>query len=718
MACQLQQLFSVGEEFEDEDFLSAVEATESQLPPPHAESGGLRPIGSLLRNQTGLSPTSRLLPSVTSTEMSPVLGISNLIPQPHLSTEKTLCLKTFAATPHPPPSTLSEKLSPFGLQNAGKLTTLHSDSFSSLAADISRTPSEFKFTRTTKGSHGTKLVDDDVGDDLDDALLLSAFEDLDRSGVRQRKHLEPSVNTIKGTFEPPSLGLRRATSSVTLQSENGCGSTLSKKPRVSTLLKSATGEEPVSAQTCNQQPASVDSRFADGPKERVNDSLVAQPCASFSVTDLGRTNGLSVCLERNEQQQPFLPESGIDQRANTVSQNITCTRINTMHGSKSVCQTPNLPRRPASQDILARNRQDVGSIGGKPMFSSPRMRQAQPGPCLNRNSVRTDKPDLNSPSFKRFSAGSFERSARLSSESSLLMTSIVTPSPSVKAPVSPAVASSSLQTPVVTNHLLQLVTAANKTPQYSTGKSSRAKIRRFPGPAGILPQQQNERNMDEILISTLHTPTHGAVAKPQTQEVTSTQQSGDEDFGRGPWMMMKTEQKLNEKDPFCFLRTCSVIMVLRKAALKQLPKNKVPNMAVMVKTLDRTSSDARAIFKDPTGEMQGTVHRQLLEEKQSEIKPGAVLLLKQVGIFSPSLRNHYLNVTPNNLIRVYPPDVKSWSVSQDSQTGEDDVNTNSLGCQETPISVPPPSVSRQMFIHNINSTICESIKTPIKPDRT
>lgn len=30
------------------------------------------------------------------------------------------------------------------------------------------------------------------------------------------------------------------------------------------------------------------------------------------------------------------------------------------------------------------------------------------------------------------------------------------------------------------------------------------------------------------------------------------------------------------------------------------------------------------------GEMQGTVHRLLLETRQSELKPGSVLLLKQV----------------------------------------------------------------------------------------
>nr|XP_009676377.1 PREDICTED: uncharacterized protein C17orf53 homolog [Struthio camelus australis] len=128
---------------------------------------------------------------------------------------------------------------------------------------------------------------------------------------------------------------------------------------------------------------------------------------------------------------------------------------------------------------------------------------------------------------------------------------------------------------------------------------------------------------------------------------------------------MKTELGLDERDPSCFLRTYSVVMVLRKAALKQLPKNKVPSMAVLIKTLTRTNVDAGAVFKDPTGEMQGTVHRLLLEERQSELKPGSVLLLKQVGVFSPSHRNHYLNVTPNNLLKIYPPETEG-SFSQPS----------------------------------------------------
>ncbi|KAI5629409.1 hypothetical protein C0J50_2341, partial [Silurus asotus] len=211
-----------------------------------------------------------------------------------------------------------------------------------------------------------------------------------------------------------------------------------------------------------------------------------------------------------------------------------------------------------------------------------------------------------------------------------------------------------LHMPVLTNHLVQLVSAASKTPQRPRSDSVRPKTRRFPGPAGALPQQISGRSLDDIVVAVPQTPAHGAVARLRT-EVPNSQGNDEEEFSVGPWATMKAEMGLNERNPSCFLNSYSIVMVLRKAALRQLSKNKVPNMAVVLKSIVHTHADAKAVFRDPTGEMQGTVHRRLLEERQWELKTGAVLLLKQVGVFSPSNRNHYLNVTPNNLLRIYPP---------------------------------------------------------------
>jgi hypothetical protein len=39
----------------------------------------------------------------------------------------------------------------------------------------------------------------------------------------------------------------------------------------------------------------------------------------------------------------------------------------------------------------------------------------------------------------------------------------------------------------------------------------------------------------------------------------------------------------------------------------------------------------------------------------------------QIGVFSPSLRNHYLNVTPNNLVHIYSPDSRDGNFFKPSQ---------------------------------------------------
>ncbi|XP_026179865.1 uncharacterized protein C17orf53 homolog [Mastacembelus armatus] len=235
----------------------------------------------------------------------------------------------------------------------------------------------------------------------------------------------------------------------------------------------------------------------------------------------------------------------------------------------------------------------------------------------------------------------------------------VSPAPALSSTMSPHL----LHTPVLTNRLVQLVSASNKLPKKRPRSESHLpRTRRFPGPAGLLPQQPQGQSLDKIVVSVPQTPAHGAMARLPSQG--SSSQTEDEEFSGGAWAAMKTEMGLDERNPSCFLHSYSVVMVLRKAALKQLAKNKVPNMAVLLKSIIHTHADAKAVFKDPTGEIQGTVHRRLLEDRVEELKVGAVLLLKQVGVFSPSHHNHYLNVTPNNLLRIYSPDGVSLSSAQ------------------------------------------------------
>ncbi|KAG1684653.1 hypothetical protein GQR58_009370 [Nymphon striatum] len=90
-----------------------------------------------------------------------------------------------------------------------------------------------------------------------------------------------------------------------------------------------------------------------------------------------------------------------------------------------------------------------------------------------------------------------------------------------------------------------------------------------------------------------------------------------------------------------------------KGNFKELPDGKIPILIIVLKSLKNVIADASAIFIDRTGEIQGTIHRTLMKDYENVLKPGAVLVLQQVFVFSPCPGKHYLNITPKNLIRVY-----------------------------------------------------------------
>ncbi|XP_060111326.1 homologous recombination OB-fold protein [Heteronotia binoei] len=559
MACGIQKLFSVEAEFEDEDFVLAVEDAEKQVSgPAPASSRCLRPSSAALRN-----------PSDSGEALSPVLPLQNYS---RLSILQGSC--------------------PDEIKN----NQVTSPSVASFRAQEDQTASWAQSGPGCKSGPKFKFVKRHIAapsphnEDLDNELFLAACMDLETS------------ETL--SFPEPSgsdLGSHRVSETVT-----------AKKMRVadSAMTNSAIGVE-----TARLNRTSTEAFTGVGGHLR---SAEASPRLTLRPTAVGSHSSQS-------NQGVSIPVGNI---------------------SSPGCQLPKLFR--ASLD----------KPGAGPNTSRlPLIRPASPsGVAL----PRPLSPQI--PSQSSFTLKTTNRAPQLFSAHCPLMTSVESSPATPRTPCS-VTPSGSLQMPVVTNHLVRLVTAANKPPQPLAHVPLQAKSRRFPGPAGILPQQPDRKNLEEIMVSAPQTPTHGALAKLRTEDVPASQQPA-EDCGRDAWVAMKTELGLDERDPSCFLRTYSVAMVLRKAALKQLPKNKVLNMAVMIKSLTRTNVDAGAVFRDPTGEMQGTIHRLLLEQRESEFKAGSVLLLKQVGVFSPSHRNHYLNVTPNNLVKIYPPGLGSRKPTQ------------------------------------------------------
>eukprot|EP00112_Aurelia_sp_Birch-Aquarium-sp1_P005332 Seg1603.6_Seg1603.8 transcript_id=Seg1603.6_Seg1603.8/GoldUCD/mRNA.D3Y31 product="putative protein C17orf53-like" protein_id=Seg1603.6_Seg1603.8/GoldUCD/D3Y31 len=193
------------------------------------------------------------------------------------------------------------------------------------------------------------------------------------------------------------------------------------------------------------------------------------------------------------------------------------------------------------------------------------------------------------------------------------------------------------------------------------------KKRTFPGPAGLLPKLSTPSGLDKV-----ETPKHNSLKKRiLTPKVihSPVMLSGkdDGDFKKPFWLGLQ-KQAIGK---FKGLVYHTISMVLRKSHLNQLNKGKVPLMCALIKAFTVNGSDASIILKDPTGEIQGTIHKRVLDHYQAGLCPGSGLILKQVSIFSPSARKHYVNITPSNIMLLLPAESPMSSSFQDSQCSQD-----------------------------------------------
>ncbi|KAH7484723.1 Homologous recombination OB-fold protein [Phytophthora ramorum] len=86
---------------------------------------------------------------------------------------------------------------------------------------------------------------------------------------------------------------------------------------------------------------------------------------------------------------------------------------------------------------------------------------------------------------------------------------------------------------------------------------------------------------------------------------------------------------------------------------------KVPQLLVLIKSVRYVDEEIVAILHDPTGEIEGYFHRELVEQLGPALVTGVGVLLYKVSIFTPTdapvtgRRNSYLNITPRNVQRVF-----------------------------------------------------------------
>ncbi|XP_072105454.1 uncharacterized protein hrob [Mobula birostris] len=632
MACSFQKLFTVGEEFgddDDDDLLSAA---------LDAESAAI--------SSSGMTPSVELRP-ISSTLRTPVSSYYEPVKLACSSAGQ----KYFQSKPDSDDETPAKK-------------TLTGSSDVSLRSpqwpNKQHLTSNYKFVSNAWQNITIKSITDV---DKEDDLFWSGSEKLNKT--------ENILNSTMGkgrtsAFYEESLSTSGNVSSQMYSTGDLPPGKFPCLPRADNVTSGIYKDGQVKSVMNNFEDASKAYKHLNRSSHKFNQCPINLSNVQIDAVTVGGTKNSSGHITDN---------CCTDEMSKTVSEIKLCSPIpSSMVTATEELLTP-VPQNSLGKRIIDNTIRPYKTVSPSSKFAQHhKMGSTDLKNCPNSTPFRPRIP-LNSLT-PMFSDGGLRRPIMSTGQSRALMCTIESPSVSGGAPCSPATNPSCVGTPV-TNRLIQLVSAANQTPEILKVDRPRAK-RRFPGPAGILPQQHYGKNLDEVLISVPQTPIYCAVPKLCPQEDLSSQHSIEDDFGRGPWAAMKEELRLDEGDTNCFLRNYSIVMVLRKAALKQLPKGKVPNMAVLVKSLTRTNTDASAVFKDPSGEMQGTIHRQLLIDQPNDLKVGTVLLLKQVGVFSPSVRNHYLNITPSNVIKVYPQGSTVCIHSQIAQSSQ-----NNFGLQST-----------------------------------
>jgi len=228
-----------------------------------------------------------------------------------------------------------------------------------------------------------------------------------------------------------------------------------------------------------------------------------------------------------------------------------------------------------------------------------------------------------------------------------------------KAPPAPEMSRQSVEAQPITPQAYQAVTPRmNRSLTRTPSSSKTPNTRKFPGPAGLLPKLSAGQNLDDTSFAsplpTVRKPS------PAQSKVSQSSTSEDEDFNRDPWTCMY--QDFLKNVPLAMRYT--IVRAYTEAIQQKLDRGKVPCLCALVKAFSLTESDASVLLKDPTGEIHGTLHRKVLENYQTELAPGAGLVLKHVSVFSPAPRKHYLNITPGNILQIYPPDPQYISGSQ------------------------------------------------------
>ncbi|XP_058799916.1 uncharacterized protein LOC131669206 isoform X2 [Phymastichus coffea] len=206
-------------------------------------------------------------------------------------------------------------------------------------------------------------------------------------------------------------------------------------------------------------------------------------------------------------------------------------------------------------------------------------------------------------------------------------------------------------------------------------KVSRVKqaiIRKFPGPAGILPDEVNEN--DVIDLDYLDENKNNK----SNQYADICSQNTKNLFSTGAWQLMMDDLPAG-------FELCDIATIKENALQYSKTYKKVPYLAGIVQCIDYKPNDPHIILKDLSGKVDACIHHSICKLYPNALGTSVVILAKDIGLIVTSKKFVCVIISLNNLVSIYSDEARLVETSHlKTLLKNDNVNQN---LHESEISV-------------------------------
>ena len=179
----------------------------------------------------------------------------------------------------------------------------------------------------------------------------------------------------------------------------------------------------------------------------------------------------------------------------------------------------------------------------------------------------------------------------------------------------------------------------------SGGSGGPSLVRKFPGPAGLVNPARPSRPGDKRRV-----PADPGEREDRQEELQEEEEEGGDLAECVTWRKATEELRSlgNQQEVLRF----NTGWIRGQAEGEAGRGFKVPFFLGKIVQLDTTHRDTRVVLIDDQGKIDGSIHRDVLENYGVDIRPGTVLLVMKATVLT-TVRKTCINITLNNLVAIY-----------------------------------------------------------------